>query len=65
MPLIDEEPRPKPARPHEIGQDLSALSVAELETRIEALKAEIARLEQARASKQAQKSAADAFFRKG
>ena len=60
--LDDELPRPSPAR-HEIGQDLSLLSVHELDERIAALRAEIARLEEARARKQASKSAADAFFK--
>jgi uncharacterized small protein (DUF1192 family) len=60
-----EDDRPAPKRVHEIGQDLSALSVEELSARIELLKAEITRIEAARDKKQAQKSAADAFFRKG
>jgi uncharacterized small protein (DUF1192 family) len=59
-----EDDKPAPKRVHEIGQDLSALSVEELAARVELLKVEIARLEDAKARKQAQKSAADAFFRK-
>lgn len=58
----DAVPKKKPA--HELGQDLALLSVGELESRIEALKAEIARLEAARAAKQASRSTADQFFRK-
>jgi len=50
---------------HEIGQALDSLSVDELEERIELLQAEIARLNAARASKEASKKAADAFFRQG
>jgi uncharacterized small protein (DUF1192 family) len=46
-----------------IGEDLSLLSVAELETRIGALEAEIARIREALAGKQTSKAAADAFFR--
>ena len=40
-----DEPRKKPAG-HEIGMDVSALSVEELQERIGMLRAEIARLEQ-------------------
>ncbi len=57
----EDRPRPKPV--HEIGQDLSLLSVHELDERIEALRAEIARLEAARGAKEASRNAADAFFK--
>jgi uncharacterized small protein (DUF1192 family) len=60
-PLADDKPRPKPT--HELGQDLSTLSVHELDDRIALLRAEIARLEQARQGKEASKSAASAFFK--
>lgn len=63
MSFADDLPKPKP-KPHEIGQDLSLLSVFELEERIDLLKEEITRLEAARAAKQASKSAADTFFKK-
>jgi uncharacterized small protein (DUF1192 family) len=59
---LDERPKPKP-RGHEIGEDLSKLSVDELEERIGLLKGEIVRLETARAQKQSSKAVADAFFR--
>lgn len=59
----DDLPRPKP-KPHEIGQDLSLLSVAELAERIELLKAEIERLELKRAEKGGAKAAAESIFRK-
>jgi uncharacterized small protein (DUF1192 family) len=49
---------------HEIGQDLSLLSIAELTERIGQLKEEIARLEAAKASKSATRTAADAFFKR-
>ncbi len=58
----DDAPRPRPA--HELGQSLDLLSVVEIDERIEALRAEIARLEAARASKQAAGAAAEAFFKK-
>jgi uncharacterized small protein (DUF1192 family) len=64
MPAFDEEDRPKKKLVHEIGQDLTLLSVGELTERIGLLKEEIARLEANMASKQASKSAADLFFKK-
>jgi uncharacterized small protein (DUF1192 family) len=59
-----EDDRPAPKRAHEIGQDLSQLSVAEIDERVALLEAEIARLGEARLKKTASRSAADAFFRK-
>lgn len=64
MALFEEEPRRKPARIHEIGQDLSLLSVAELRERVEQLRAEIARLEADMAAKGETKAAAEALFRR-
>ena len=49
---------------HDIGQDLSLLSIGELTERITLLKEEIARLEAAKASKGATRTAADAFFKR-
>ncbi len=46
-----------------LGENLDLLSVAELEHRVLALEAEIQRVKAMIASKQASKSAADAFFR--
>ena len=46
-----------------IGEDLALLSVAELTQRIKILEGEITRLKAAIDSKQASKTAADAFFR--
>jgi len=60
--FADEFTRPKPAA-HELGQDLSALSIAEIDERIEVLKREIERLKEARGRKEASKDAASAFFR--
>lgn len=63
MALFDEEPVKK-AKAHEIGQDLSLLSVGELADRIAVLKDEIARLEAELAAKGSTKAAAEALFRR-
>ena len=62
MPIEDED-RPRKKISHEIGQDLSLLSVEELAERIALLTAEIARLEAASAKKRASKDAANSFFK--
>jgi uncharacterized small protein (DUF1192 family) len=64
MAAADDEDRPKKKIVHELGQDLTLLSVAELNERIALLKEEIARLEADIKGKQASKSAADLFFKK-
>jgi uncharacterized small protein (DUF1192 family) len=64
MPAIDEDDRPKKKISHEIGQDLTLLSVDELTDRIALLNEEIGRLDQERMKKQATRSAADQFFKK-
>jgi uncharacterized small protein (DUF1192 family) len=64
MPSPDDDDRPKKKVVHEIGQDLTLLSVGELTERVALLKEEISRLEANMASKQASKSAADLFFKK-
>lgn len=46
-----------------LGENLDLLSVAELEQRVAALETEIQRVKAMIATKQASKSAADAFFR--
>lgn len=58
---LDDEPK-KPAN-MVIGENLDAISVAELEHRIQALESEIIRLRAEIAKKQASRNAADAFFR--
>ena len=63
MPAFDEDDRPKKKIAHEIGQDLTLLSVIELNARIELLRDEIARLEADIKTKQASRSAADQFFK--
>ena len=64
MAIVDEEEQPKRKIVHEIGEDLTLLSAAELAERIALLKDEIARLEGDMARKHAVKSAADMFFKK-
>ncbi len=64
MPLIDEDDRPKKKVAHEIGQDLTLLSVKELEERIALMRSEIARLEADVARKQSTRAAADQFFKR-
>jgi uncharacterized small protein (DUF1192 family) len=59
--MNDEPERQK--KVHELGEDLSLLSVAELKERVDALKAEIGRLEEAVRTKEATRSAADSFFK--
>ena len=63
MPAIDDDERPKKKISHEIGQELTLLSVRELDERVALLNEEIARLEADKAKKQAQRSAADQFFK--
>jgi uncharacterized small protein (DUF1192 family) len=61
--MFDDDGRPRKKTVHELGQDLSPLSIADLEARIEQLNAEIVRLVEARAAKIATQAAADAFFK--
>lgn len=63
MAIFDDEPAKK-KRVHEIGQDLSLLSVDELDERVGQLKAEIVRLENERVSKGASLNAAEALFKR-
>jgi uncharacterized small protein (DUF1192 family) len=64
MAAIDEDDRPKKKVAHEIGQELSLLSVEELGERVALMRDEIGRLEADMASKRAKRSAADAFFKR-
>jgi uncharacterized small protein (DUF1192 family) len=64
MPAFDDEDRPKKKVTHEIGQDLTLMSVGELSERIALLREEIARLEADIAKKETSRSAADMFFKK-
>ena len=54
---------PRKKASHEVGQTLDLLSVDELGERIALLRAEIERLETARAAKEASRAAAAAFFK--
>jgi uncharacterized small protein (DUF1192 family) len=63
MPMDDDD-RPRKTVSHQIGQDLSLLSVEELNERVAVLTAEIERLTQAAAKKRASKDAADGFFKR-
>jgi uncharacterized small protein (DUF1192 family) len=62
MPMDDDD-RPRKKITHEIGQDLSLLSVEELNERIALLNAEIARLQEAMTKKRASKDTANSFFK--
>jgi uncharacterized small protein (DUF1192 family) len=61
---MEEPAEPRKKTVHEVGQDLSQLSVFELKERVLALTEEIARIEQAIKRKESSKSAADNFFKK-
>jgi uncharacterized small protein (DUF1192 family) len=62
MPM-DEDDRPRKKVTHEIGQDLSLLSVEELTERAALLQSEIARLEEATTRKRSSRDAANSFFK--
>ncbi len=64
MPAIDDDDRPKKKIAHEIGQDLTLLSIEELAARVRLLHDEISRIEADMAEKRASRSAADLFFKK-
>lgn len=61
--MEDDRPQRKPR--HQLGQELAALSVDELKTRIGELQTEIARIEAEMKAKGATKSAAEALFSRG
>jgi uncharacterized small protein (DUF1192 family) len=62
MPIEDDD-RPRKKVTHEIGQDLSLLSVEELNARIALLTSEAERLQAAVTRKRASKDAANSFFK--
>jgi len=63
MPSIEDDDKPRKKITHEIGQDLSLLSVEELSERILLLNSEAERLQAAVAKKRASKEAANNFFK--
>ncbi|MBS0531120.1 MAG: DUF1192 domain-containing protein [Proteobacteria bacterium] len=60
---IEDDDKPRKKVTHEIGQDLSLLSVEELGERVALLSAEIERLRAAEVKKRASKNAANSFFK--
>ncbi len=62
MTFLDDD-RPKKKLAHEIGQDVSLVSVAELEERIALLEAEVGRLRTEVGKRNASRSIADAVFK--
>ena len=60
---IEDDDKPKKKISHEIGQELSLLSVEELTERIALMSSEIERLQAAMAKKRASKEAANSFFK--
>ena len=60
---IEDDDRPRKKVSHEIGQDLSLLSVEELTERIALLTSEIERLQVAMAKKRASKDEANNIFK--
>ncbi len=64
MAALDPDDLPKKKTTHELGQDLTLLSVSELTERIGLLKDEIVRLKAEIAKKRASQTAASAVFKK-
>jgi uncharacterized small protein (DUF1192 family) len=58
-----DEDKPKPPKGAQIGENLETLSVAELEARIEALRAEIDRVAAEAARKRAHEATAAKLFK--
>jgi uncharacterized small protein (DUF1192 family) len=64
MPVVDEDDKPKKKVTHEVGQDLTLLSVEELGARVQLLHDEIRRIEADISQKRASRAAADQFFKR-
>jgi uncharacterized small protein (DUF1192 family) len=60
---IEDDDKPRKKVSHEIGQDLSLLSVEELTARIALLTSEIERLQTAVTKKRASRDAANSIFK--
>jgi len=63
MATEQEDDKPRKKITHEIGQDVSLLSVEELGERIALMTSEIGRLQTAMAKKRASRDAANSFFK--
>ena len=61
--MFEDEEAKQRKTSHEIGSDLSAVSIDELRERIAVLQAEIARLETEITRKEASRNAAASFFK--
>ena len=61
---MDWDDKPKPQRVITVGDDLSTMSIVELDQRVAALKAEIVRVEAERKAKSARNAAADQLFKR-
>ena len=59
----EDDAKPRKKISHEIGQDVSLLSVEELTERIALMHSEIERLQAAATKKRASKDAANSFFK--
>lgn len=64
MGIFDDDDQPTRKVTHEIGQDLTLLSVEELRARVQLIHDEIERLEADIASKNATRAAADQVFKR-
>ena len=62
--VSEDEDRPKKKLKHELGEDLSRLSLDELGERVGLLRQEIVRIEAAIAAKRASADVAAAFFKR-
>jgi uncharacterized small protein (DUF1192 family) len=61
--VIEDDDKPRRKISHDIGQDLSLLSVEELNARVALLTAEIERLQLAAAKKRASRDVANSVFK--
>ena len=60
---IDDDDKPRKKNTHEVGQDLSLLSVEDVERRIDLLSTEIERLKADMVKKRASRDAANSVFK--
>lgn len=61
--IFEEDDVPKRNKSHQVGDDISSLSLQDLDERIALLLVEIERLQQEKLAKQSSMSAADAVFK--